>query len=221
MPEIVVFLGPSAPVELARKILEEEADFRPPAMRGDIPQAVRDGAQIIGLIDGVFFQDCAVGHKEILEALRQGVRVVGASSMGALRASETDLYGMEGVGEIYHMYKDGVLDSDDEVALTFDPLSLEPLSEPLINIRCNLRLAREKGIIDAQSEEVLLGMARSVYFPDRSYQRMIQDAQGTVPDSALAGLLEFLEREKRDVKRDDALQALRRIKELARADDQK
>ncbi|NYT02214.1 MAG: TfuA-related McrA-glycine thioamidation protein [Methanosarcinales archaeon] len=213
MPEIVVFLGPSAPVELAREILE--ADYRPPAMRGDIPRAVKDGARIIGLIDGVFFQDCAVGHREILDALKRGVKMVGASSMGALRASETDIFGMEGVGEIYRMYRSGELDSDDEVALTFDPLGLAPISEPLVNIRFNLRLAREKGFIDAGSEEALLALAQSVYFPDRSYRRLIQDAEGRVPEEARSGFQEFLERERRDLKREDAQQALRRIRELA------
>lgn len=95
---VVVFLGPSCDLAAAREILD--ADYRPPAKRGDITRAVEDGARVIGLIDGVFFQDCAVAHREVLAALRAGVRVVGASSMGALRAAELDSLGMEGVGEI-------------------------------------------------------------------------------------------------------------------------
>jgi hypothetical protein len=43
----------------------------------------------------------AVGHREIISALKAGVCVVGGSSMGALRASELDSYGMIGVGRIY------------------------------------------------------------------------------------------------------------------------
>ena len=43
MPEIVVFLGPSLSRAKAEQILE--ADFRPPAKRGDIYQAAREGAR--------------------------------------------------------------------------------------------------------------------------------------------------------------------------------
>jgi len=122
--EIVVFLGPSLSLDKAREMLE--ADFRPPAKRGDIYRAAREGARIICLIDGVFFQDCSVAHKEVLYALEAGARVLGASSMGALRASELDAYGMEGVGMIYEAYRSGRLVSDDEVALTFDPFTFAP-----------------------------------------------------------------------------------------------
>ncbi len=66
-----------------------------------------------------------------------GVTVVGGCSMGALRASELDTYGMIGVGRIYRWYRDGVAESDDEVAVTFHPDTLEPLSVPLVNMRDN------------------------------------------------------------------------------------
>jgi len=136
MPEIVVFLGPSLCRARAEEILQ--AEWRPPARRGDVYRAAQEGARIIVLIDGVFFQDSSVAHKEVIYALDAGSRVLGASSMGALRASELDVYGMEGVGLIYQAYKNGRLVSDDEVALTFDPFAFEPRSEPLVNIRFNL-----------------------------------------------------------------------------------
>ena len=126
MPRIIVFLGPSLDQASAAKILA--AEYRPPAKRGDILAAVADGADIIGLIDGVFHQDCAVTHREILTAVKGGITVVGASSMGALRAAEMDTLGMTGIGRIYHMYKDGTITSDDEVALVFDPVSGYALS---------------------------------------------------------------------------------------------
>ncbi len=143
MHRIIVFLGPSLDRESAEKILP--ADYRPPAKRGDLLRAVEDGAAIIGLIDGVFHQESAVAHREILTAMKKGVRVIGASSMGALRAAEMDTLGMTGIGEVYRMYKSGELESDDEVALVFDPVSGYSLSEPLINIRFTLRKAEAAG----------------------------------------------------------------------------
>ncbi|HJK01344.1 MAG TPA: TfuA-like protein, partial [Methanocorpusculum sp.] len=87
MPNIVVFIGPSLSIDDAKQILPD-AEYLPPAKRGDFTDAVRIGVKTIVLIDGVFFQDRAVGHREILTALRTGISVYGASSMGALRASE-------------------------------------------------------------------------------------------------------------------------------------
>src|SRR5512136_3136721 len=154
MHRIIVFLGPSLERDLAETILP--AEYRPPAKRGDLLRAVQDGTEIIGLIDGVFHQESAVAHREILTALKKGVRVIGSSSMGALRAAEMDTLGMVGIGEIYRMFKSGELESDDEVALVFDPESGLSLSEPLINIRFTLKRARSEGIINATVHDTLL-----------------------------------------------------------------
>ncbi|MDM7935082.1 MAG: TfuA-related McrA-glycine thioamidation protein [Methanothrix sp.] len=213
MQGIVVFLGPSLPRDRAIEILE--AEYRPPARRGDIYRAARDGARVICLIDGVFFQDCSVAHKEILAAIEMGSKVIGASSMGALRAAELDVYGMEGVGEIYRAYRSGELVSDDEVALIFDPVTMEPLSEPLVNIRLNLDLALQRRIIDSASHDILLSLARSLYFPERTYERMLEAAAGRIPQGLLDSLSRFLQEERRDLKMEDAAAALRRAGEIA------
>lgn len=212
MPGIVVFLGPSLSRARAEQILQ--ADFRPPAKRGDIYRAAREGARVICLIDGVFFQDCSVAHKEVLYALEAGARVVGASSMGALRASELDVYGMEGIGSIYQAYKSGRLVSDDEVALVFDPFTWEPRSEPLVNIRFNLDLAWQKGVIDASSKDRLFHSAQAQYFPERTYERMLAAAEGLVPEKERQRFREFLAEEKRDFKMEDAVLALQRAREI-------
>jgi TfuA protein len=215
MPKkVVVFLGPSLPEAEGRKILD--AVFMPPARRGDIYKAAKDGAEVICLIDGVFFQDCSVAHKEVLYSLDAGVKVIGASSMGALRASELDVYGMKGVGEIYQAYQSKELVSDDEVALIFDPFTLEPLSEPLVNIRYNLRAAEEKGIIDEESSRIILQMAISFYFPDRNYDRIIKASQGKVNSAILERFRKFIEAERKDLKMMDAISALQLAKEMAK-----
>ena len=213
MPGIVVFLGPSLSRARAEQILK--ADFRPPAKRGDIYQAAKEGAAIILLIDGVFFQDCSVAHKEVLFALECGTRVIGASSMGALRASELDVYGMEGIGLIYEAYKSGHLVSDDEVALVFDPFSYEPSSEPLVNIRFNLDLAWQMGVISASCKDRLFHFAQAQYFPDRTYERMLSDAGTMVKEKELQRFRDFLAKDKRDFKREDALLALERVRRMA------
>ena len=211
--EIVVFLGPSLAREKAEQILK--ADYRPPARRGDVYKAAKEGAKIICLIDGVFFQDCSVAHKEVIHALQAGATVLGASSMGALRASELDVYGMQGIGAIYQAYRSGHLESDDEVALVFDPFSFEPRSEPLVNIRFNLDLAWQKGVISVTAKDRLFHIASAIYFPERTYERMFSDAQGSVSEDEMNSLRNYLAKEMRDFKMEDAVIALEKVKKMA------
>jgi hypothetical protein len=212
MQSAVVFLGPSLDRQEALALLH--ADYRPPAARGDLSAAVRDGARVIGLIDGVFFQESSVGHREILAALRAGVRVVGASSMGALRAAELHTLGMEGVGEVYRMYRDGVLVSDDEVALAFDPETFTALSEPLVNIRATLARAGADGILDRGAGDALLSAASALYYPDRTYPRIMREARGSVDPGTLARFARWVGTGAVDLKKADAILALERIREI-------
>lgn len=213
MPTVVVFLGPSLELEAARAILE--ADYRPPAKRGDLTAAVADGAAVIGLIDGVFFQDSAVGHREILAALRRGVRVIGASSMGALRAAEMESFGMEGVGDIFRRYASGELVADDEVALVFDPYTGSALSEPLVNVRYALELAERARVLDGGEASALLAAAAALYYPDRTYRRIAAEAAPVLGREAISRFMAFIEKEKPDLKREDAKAALAYIRKTA------
>ncbi|MCI6930805.1 MAG: TfuA-like protein, partial [Methanobrevibacter boviskoreani] len=113
---IIVFTGLSLSFDDASQILD--ADYRPPVKRGDIFKILKEEEKpdIIGIIDGQFHSAPAVAHKEIMEALNEGITVVGGSSMGALRASELDSLGMIGVGFVYNEYKNGNIKSDDDVA---------------------------------------------------------------------------------------------------------
>ena len=213
MPKIIVFLGPSLDIPSAEKILA--AEYRPPAKRGDLINAAREGAAIIGLIDGVFHQESAVAHREILAAVKAGIRVVGSSSMGALRAAEMDTLGMVGIGEVYRMYKSGELIADDEVALVFDPVSGLSLSEPLINIRFTLKRALEEGIIDPAAHEVLLAAARFLFYPKRTYRAIVTGAGDAVDTKTRDRFLTWVESHACDQKREDAIAALEYIHTIA------
>jgi TfuA protein len=215
MQKIIVFLGPSLDHTSARKILP--AEYRPPAKRGDIIAAVEEGATIIGLIDGVFHQECAVAHREILHAVKKGVKLVGASSMGALRAAEMDTLGMVGIGKIYRQYADKELESDDEVALVFDPETGVPLSEPLVNIRCTLIAAEESGIITPADHAALLAAARSVFYPQRTYSRIVTVAGDAVDAGTRERFLSWVKTGSCDQKKEDAIEALEYIRGLADA----
>ncbi|MCP1715098.1 hypothetical protein J2T58_000946 [Methanocalculus alkaliphilus] len=209
MPGVVVFLGPSLPHDEARAICPG-ATFLPPVRRGDLLAVSGSDVSVVCIIDGYFFQDAAVGHREILSLLKAGKRVIGASSMGALRAAELDTLGMEGVGLIYSLYRDGTLVSDDEVALVFDPESWLPLSDPLINIRCTLRLAEEKGILTRDERQLLLRTAIDLFYPERTFDRLA----GMVSPDRRGAFVAFTQRSAVDQKRNDAIEALERVAAL-------
>ena len=122
MVKIIVYTGLSLPFDEAKEILDSAEDveviYKRPIQRGDLGSALKERPDIIAIIDGVFHQSSAVGHKEILNVMKSGVKVYGASSMGALRASELDTLGMVGVGYVYTQYATGEVDSDDDVGKT-------------------------------------------------------------------------------------------------------
>jgi len=207
---IIVFTGPSLLPKDAKKILE--ADYRPPVARGDVINALRDDPEIIVIIDGVFHKEPAVSHKEILEALKKGVILVGGASMGALRASELDDFGMVGIGKVYHDYREGVIESDDDVAVAINPETLEQLSEALISMNYTFKAAMDEGVIDETDFKTLVDTAKSIYYPKRTYNRVFKDSG--LEMEKIKHFQIFLDENRVDVKREDAIAVLKYIKKL-------
>lgn len=206
---IIVFTGPSIRPEDAVKILK--ADYRPPVGRDDVTKALQDKPDVIGIIDGVFHQKPAVSHKEILRALKEGVRVVGGASMGALRASELDDFGMIGVGRVYSYYKNGLIEADDDVAVVFNPETLEQLSEALVTMGYNFRAAVNENLIDEEDFKTLVQTAKSIYYPKRTYRKVLKDAD--IDEDKKEGFERFLDERSTDLKMEDAVEVLKYIKE--------
>jgi hypothetical protein len=171
MHRTVLYLGPTLGVATARAILD--AEYLPPIKRGDLARHGPE-TECIGIVDGEFYQNLAVSPKEILPLLERGVRVYGASSMGALRAAELDSCGMIGVGSIFEAYRDGVIDADDEVAIAYDPATYRPTSAPLVNVRFALQKAVDQGLIETSRVDEIIQAVKGIYFPDRSYRLVTQ-----------------------------------------------
>ena len=216
MKKIVIFLGPTLPVAEAKEILD--AIYLPPAKQSDLISAVTTyKPDVIGLIDGFFLTCPSVWHKEILYALEQGIAVYGASSIGALRAAETDAFGMVGVGEIYQMYASGELIDDDEVVLVHAPEDMEyrPLSESMVNVRATFRRAKDEGIIDDNLCEQLTAIAKSIYFAERTFATIFRKAATAgIPLEKLREVAQFAKKNYVDLKRKDAIFLLETIRDL-------
>lgn len=173
---VIAFAGPS--LRTAERAGYQGIDWRPPAEAGDLLRLLGDPPGTICLIDGYFDQRPAVRHKEILLLLAEGVRIYGASSIGALRAAEMDGQGMIGVGEIYRAYRDGRITGDDEVALLHAPAALDwrPLSVPLVDVRATLHAAAAARIITQGEADMLLSAAGTIFYQDRDWRSVFDHA---------------------------------------------
>jgi hypothetical protein len=174
MAEAIVFLGPTLGAAEAR--IHLDALYLPPVGQGDVVRAVlTHGPSAIVIIDGVFAQRPAVRHKEILWAMARGVRVYGASSMGAIRAAELNEYGMVGHGFVFRWYRRTRMADDADVAVAMAPLEFgsHALGEALIDIRLTLKKAERNGVIGRKLRVSLEQAARSLHFIDRTYNTII------------------------------------------------
>ncbi|MBK8158635.1 MAG: hypothetical protein IPK59_07655 [Rhodospirillaceae bacterium] len=169
MTRAVVFVGPS--LHGRDQPWPASIEKRPPAGKGDLLAAVLDGATSIGLVDGTFGDGAAVWHKEILFALDRGIRVLGAASMGALRAAECSAFGMIGIGSIYRDYAEGLRTADEDVAIVHGPaeLGFPPVTEALVDIDATLEHLRARRLIGATVADLLDQAARSIHFKDRTW----------------------------------------------------
>jgi hypothetical protein len=172
----VIFAGPS--------LHGSEADFgglvlRPPAAQGDIVKAISSGATAIGLVDGLFGSTAAVWHKELLYALSLGIRVLGAASMGALRAAECAAFGMEPVGVIAQRYLSGELDDDAEVALAHLPpeLGSKPLSEAKVDADATVARLRSAELVSVEEHDRLLAGIAGLHFADRTVAAIVTNSK--------------------------------------------
>jgi hypothetical protein len=217
MNKPIIFLGPSLTHEKARKILD--AEYRPPAKKGDFLRFTMsaDGLTVVGLVDGYFLQDYPPSPIEVYQLIaRKNTVVIGSASLGALRAVELEKFGMIGVGKIFELYKKGVVNADDEIAVTFTEQEQQQSlqSEAMIDIRFNLFIAKRKGIIDEITKKTVARVAKSVYFPYRNYEDILDKTKNMHPELKL-GLESFrayIRNNRQSLKEKDAIRLVEYIK---------
>ncbi|MEV4476368.1 TfuA-like protein [Nonomuraea sp. NPDC049504] len=209
-----LFAGPSLP-DAAGLLAGDDVTVLPPVGAGDLLKLAPKQGDVVGIIDGYFRQTRAVRHKEILALIESGVTVVGAASMGALRAAELDTFGMRGVGRVYRDYRHGRLTADDEVALLHGPPEdgYRPITEALVNIRATLRLCVRDGILDeGAAADLAAELARRPYRL-RSYPALIELARALGAEK-LEALRQVCTTRPVNLKRDDALELIAELRTI-------
>ncbi|MBF6438343.1 TfuA-like protein [Nocardia cyriacigeorgica] len=183
--------------------------FRPPIKHGDLFGSTLGAEETIVVIDGLYHQNPALRHKEYLHALAIGARLIGASSIGAIRGAELSRFGMEVVGVVGRWYQQGDIDSDADVAVAHldEEHGWRPLSVPLVNVR----YAAQRSGLDIPIAERTVAIAREIFYAERSEAALANAIEGELgADVAAAVLPERKLRTEHDVKKLDALAALRR-----------
>ncbi|MEU0030847.1 TfuA-like protein [Streptomyces sp. NPDC006335] len=216
--QVHAFIGPTAAHEAVRKVLPD-CLIHPPAQHGDFIRRNFTAADIVVLIDGLYHGNPPIRHKEILHTIEGGSTVIGAASMGALRAAELHGFGMVGVGQIFEDFRDGRIEADDEVAvLHTEGPEWQVISEALVNMRYVLERARQASVVSPSEEARLLKVARSLHYPRRSWRAVEQACRGDEElEEAVRRILHFEDgaRQSLNLKYQDACAALRYAQALA------
>jgi ribosomal protein S12 methylthiotransferase accessory factor len=203
----VVFVGPSFDPS---RVLEfaPGADVLPPIRRGDL-EAVSAPA-VVAILDGVFGTELGVAGKEIAAAIKRGIRVLGGAGIGALRAVEVP--GVLGVGRVYEMCRDGILERDDEVVVVVDEASRDAVTVSLVNVRFAVQTMVTSGSLGKSTGDTIVSAAERLHFADRVYPRILRDAgiTGDAEIEVLGAALQSI-----DVQREDAQTLLERLSEVA------
>ena len=209
-----IFTGPTISTDRAQAACPEAIVHGPVAHLDLLRLDARLG-DLVAIIDGVFYHAPPVRHKEILWLLHRGVTVVGAASMGALRAAELRRHGMRGVGRITAMYASGVLEADDEVGVAHagPEDGYRPFSDALVNIREAVARGCAAGVLTAGTGQAIIAAAGGTFFAQRRLRTAVQQCVGSggLTRAAADAFLSWAARHPWDLKAEDASEMLAMI----------
>ena len=141
------------------------ADIRPPIKNGDL-QEFEDG-HVVAIVDGELDPRRVLPSSEIKQAIRRGVEILGAASLGALRAFEMRDSGMAGFGWVYNTYCTGRIAGADESAVVYEPVSYRALTVPLVNIRFSLDVLVDNKRITNIEADLAINMLKRLSLEER------------------------------------------------------
>lgn len=188
------------------------ADVRPPVKRGDLDR-LSEGS-VVAIIDGEITPKTAVPIDEIRRALRRGIKISGAASVGALRAYEMRAEGMVGVGWVYEAYCSGRIAGPEEIAVLYDPYYFRALTIPLVNVRFCLEDLCRRYLLSATEAAYAMTSLKELELEKRDRRTILLRLAGLIGRSRAKELLRTLRVAAVDVKRSDAFELLRTLGRL-------
>jgi TfuA protein len=209
--KIKIYSGLSLAPAQIHAVLPDAACL-PPIRRGDLSRDIDEGVHVVGIVDGEFFQSLAVAPTEVLDALRTGMAVYGAGSMGALRAAELHEFGMVGCGRIFEQIRAERYFPDDHLGVTFQDTGGANTSLPMVDFAATLDALKIAGTLDEASADSLHRLYDSLHFTERSLDLLTAHAAASTDE----GLLHAVDLVSRNIVRQkelDGLALLHRIRD--------
>ena len=206
---IHAYVGPSMPFGSFPDFVK----IHPPAKHGDLNEHNISPNVVTVFIDGLFFHSPAVSHFDLLSLLAAGRKVLGAGSMGALRAVDLRRQGMVGIGSVYHYYLRGHITDDSELAEAVCPYTFQPLTFPLVRVRRAFALALADNI-GADLLDAAFASAAKIHFMERRLSKVRHLWSCILPSTTLKLLLDILQSPESDIKAYDAWVALQAATEF-------
>lgn len=170
----VVFAGPS--IQFVSADILKRLDLRPPVRRGDLELLLTEKKQpgAVIILDGIYGANLAVTPTECRWLLNENWQLIGACSMGALRASELWQQGMIGIGDVYNMFRLGYLRSDADVAVAYDQ-SYNEVTISIVQIRSLLSTLEKQNDITSVHSRKLLNKASLIPWFERHIDLLIDE----------------------------------------------
>jgi TfuA protein len=204
----VVFAGISLSRTKIRKVIA--ADVRDPVMQGDLDKL--SDRRVVAIIDGELTPGSILPLDEVRRSLDRGMTIVGAASLGALRAYEMREEGMKGYGWVYEAYCANRISGTDEIAVAYQPYWNQPLTVPLVNVRfCLDRLVRQTKISVTEAANVM-GALKAIEIEDRDWQNVLRRLVEMFGRTRVQAALASGGARGSDVKRLDAYRLIRNLR---------
>jgi hypothetical protein len=208
----LIFLGPTLRCTEASLLLQ--AEYSPPARRHSLGSV--EPGRVVAIIDGELTTGAALDAAEIKTALDRGVTIYGSSSVGAYYAALLKDFGMRGIGWIYEQYRTKRLISLDEVAVLYDPVSLQPLSIPVVNIQYWLDSVIAARILDVDIAHCWLEKIQHTNLFERDLSTILDYARKEFGSRTLRTMLDLTNGCIPDIKAGDARRLLSHLSNLTR-----
>ena len=197
--KVVLFAGPSV-CGLERRL--DNVDVRGPARRGDLLGA--SGGELVVLLDGFFGADLAVTPRECMDLMETGAYLVGACSIGALRAAELNHNGMIGIGQVYLYFRTTPLARDADIATAYVPGGTEEATLSQYQVRYVLQYAVSERLITDEEALKMLGESEGVYWAMRTWAKLNDVWSGRVSERAIRAFEGLYIDDRHHPKRSDA-----------------
>src|SRR3954453_2332793 len=102
--------------------------------------------------------------------------------------------------------------------MSYSPFDFKPIPAPMVDLDCRMEQASTAGLIGNRERSLLLKVARSIFFADRTPDRLMGELHRAIGGTTLDSLLGFSGGKIPSVKAVDAAEAVRLGASLAARD---